>query len=124
MDNDILMFFDKMPEALPLYETIENKMYAEFVGVRIKVSKTQISFSNKYGFTYVSLPARKIKGWPEKCVILTFGLSHQVIHPKIAVSTEPYPHRWTHHVIIQTTDDIDEQLMEWIKEAYDFSMVK
>jgi len=124
MNTDILMFFDKMPDMLPLYETIENKICTEFEGVRIKVSKTQISFSNKYGFAYISLPVRKKKEWPKKCLVLTFGLSRQVIHPRIAISTEPYPQRWTHHVIIQSTDDVDEQLMEWINEAYGFSMVK
>ena len=124
MDSDIFLFFTKTPDMLPLYKIIENKICTEFTGVRIKVSKTQISFSNKYGFTYVSLPIRRIKGWPEKCLILTFGLVHQVIHPRIAVSTEPYPRRWTHHVLIQSEDDIDGQLMEWINEAYGFSIVK
>ena len=124
MNNDTLMFFNKMPEMLPLYEALENKILAKYEGVRTKVTKTQISFSNKYNFAFVSLPVRKVKGWPDKCVILTFGLSYQVVHPRIAVSTEPYPHRWTHHVIIQAVDDIDEQIMEWINEAYGFSMIK
>ena len=116
MNSDVFVFFDKMPEAYPLYKAVEDKICEEFAEVKIKVQKTQISFSNKYNFAFVSLSGKR--------VILTFGLGRQVVHPKIAVSTEPYPRRWTHHVFIQTTEDVDEQVMEWIKEAYGFSMTK
>jgi len=72
----------------------------------------------------VSLPFRKVKGRPKCCVVLTFGLSYQVDHPRITESTEPYPRRWTHHVLIQSADEVDEQIMEWISEAYHFANSK
>jgi hypothetical protein len=37
---------------------------------------------------------------------------------------EPYPNRWTHHVIVQNESDINDQLMGWIKQAYAFSLNK
>ncbi|MFR6217731.1 MAG: DUF5655 domain-containing protein [Enterocloster bolteae] len=39
-------------------------------------------------------------------------------------ATEPYPNRWTHHVIVQSADEIDDKLMGWIREAYEFALVK
>ena len=44
--------------------------------------------------------------------------------PRIVESTEPYPGRWTHHVIIQNADEVDEQVKEWIREAYHFANTK
>ena len=124
VDNDLFMFFDKMPEALLLYETVASRILARLTDVKVKVQKSQITFANKHGFAFVSLPVRRKKGWPDICIIVSFGLNYRVEHPKIEIATEPYPNRWTHYVIIQSVEDIDEQLLHWIAEAYNFSMNK
>ena len=56
--------------------------------------------------------------------MVTFGLEHRVDSSRIAVAIEPYPNRWTHHVIVQSADEIDDKLMGWIREAYEFALVK
>ena len=124
MDNDLLLFFDKMPEALPLYEAVASKILTSLTDVKVKIQKSQITFANKHGFAFVSLPVRRRKGWPNICIIVSFGLSERVDHPRIEVATEPYPNRWTHHVIVQSVGDIDEQLLLWITQAYNFSLNK
>lgn len=124
MNPDILMLFDKMPAALPLYEAAEAKLLAAFPDARIKVSKTQVGFSNRYGFAYLWPPIRRIKGWPKVCIVLTFGLGYRLEHPRIAEAVEPYPRRWTHHVVIGKAEELDEQVFGWLREAYDFSMAK
>lgn len=40
-------FFDKIPQALPLYKMFAEKVLAEYPDVQIKIQKSQISFSNK-----------------------------------------------------------------------------
>ena len=37
---------------------------------------------------------------------------------------EPYPGRWTNHVLLSREDEIDEELMDWLREAYDFAESK
>ena len=44
--------------------------------------------------------------------------------PGIDVATEPCPGRWTHHVMVGSVDEIDEELLGWIQEAADFSASK
>jgi len=124
MNPDILMMFDKLPGALPLYEAAEALILELFPDVNIKVSKTQVGFSNRYGFAYLWPPARKIKGRPGRYIVLTFGLGRRAEHERIVESVEPYPGRWTHHVLISSADDLDEQVTNWLREAYDFSMTK
>ena len=58
--GDELFFFDEKPAALPLYAAFAKRLLAEIDDVTVKVRKTQISFSNKYNFAFVSLlPVRK-----------------------------------------------------------------
>lgn len=125
MNQDMLLFFDKNLEALPLYEALEERILAEIPDVTIKVRKTQISFSNKHNFAFVSfLPVRKAKERPDIYIVVTFGLSYQKESPRIDVATEPYPNRWTHHMLISRMEEIDHELMGWIKEASVFSAGK
>lgn len=103
---------------------LQKRILWEFPESAMKVGKTQISFSNRYGFAYISAPFRRIKGWPDSYAILTFGLAYEKVHPRIVQAVEPYPGRWTHHVLIQDEREIDDELMEWVRESYHFSMYK
>ena len=125
MDAEILYFFDKHMDALPLYQRLEALILEQIPDVRIKVSKTQIGFFNKRGFAFVSFnPCRRAKDRPETWVTVTFGLAFRVDDPRIDVATEPYPNRWTHHVTVSRAEDMDGQLLGWIREAAAFSASK
>lgn len=125
MNQEILFFFDKHMDALPLYEAFERKVLSEIGNVTIRVQKTQISFSNKHNFAFVSfLPVRKAKERPKIYIVITFGLSYRVDSPRIDAASEPYPNRWTHHVLISGQEEIDEELISWVKEASVFSAGK
>lgn len=124
METDAARFFEEMPQALPLYLAFEEKILAKYPDVKIQVRRTQISFSNLHGFAYVWLPIRKMKGRPEVYMIVSFGLPYRVVSPRIVEAVEPYPNRWTHHVLIQSPGDIDEPLMDWIDLSYRFSLKK
>lgn len=124
-NQDILLFFDKKPEALPLYEAFAQKVSEEIGPVTVRVQKTQISFSNRHNFAFVSfLPVRKSRERPACYIVISFGLSHRAESPRIDAATELYPNRWTHHILISDVKEIDEELMVWVKEASVFSAGK
>lgn len=122
MTTDELLFFDPMPGALPLYQRISEQLLSAFPDTTVKVQKTQITFKAKYGFAFVSL--RRMKGCPKMFLILSFGLGSPLASPRIAAATEPYPGRWTHHVIISDEGQIDAELMGWLRQAHDFAAAK
>lgn len=125
MNQDVLCFFDKMPEALPLYEAFERKVFAVAGNVTVKVQKTQITFKGRHNFAFVSfLPVRRAKERPPVYIVITFGLGHRAESPRIDVATEPYPNRWTHHILVSEAEEIDDELMGWIAEASAFSESK
>ena len=125
MSEEVLYFFDKHPDALPLYETFEDKVRTIVSDVRIKVQKTQISFYNKHMFACVSFArVRKKKDCPENFIVVTISLNHKLESPRVDIATEPYPNRWTHHLLISDMSEIDEELMEWVEEASEFAARK
>ena len=125
MNADILFFFNDHMDALPLYERLEGLILEQIPDVKIKVSKTQISFSNKRSFTFVSFnPCRRAKERPNVWMTITFGLSYRKDSLRIDVATEPYPNRWTHHVMVGSEVEIDDELMGWIRESAEFSASK
>ena len=125
ISSDELFFFNEKPAALPLYEAFAARLLSEIGNVTVKVQKTQISFSNRHNFAFVSfLPARKAKDRPKTYITVTFGLRSKKESPRIDAASEPYPNRWTHHMLIASTEEFDGELMGWIKEAAEFSASK
>ena len=125
MDGKALLFFQQDMEALPLYERLESLILDRIPDVQIKVQKSQISFYNRHMFACVSFAkVRKAKERPDHYIVVTFGLDHRLDSPRIDVATEPYPNRWTHHVLISSSGEIDDELMGWIQEASVFSALK
>ena len=125
ISGDELFFFNEKPAAISLYEEFAKRLLVEIDDVTVKVQKTQISFSNKYNFAFVSLlPVRKAKERPKAYITVTFGLRYKKESPRIDAASEPYPHRGTHHMLIASEEEINDELMGWIKEAAEFSAGK
>ena len=125
INADVLRFFAQHPDALPLYEALAQRVFRTVENTVIKVQKTQISFYNRRLFACVSFArVRKKADCPEPFLVVTFGLDHKVESPRVDVATEPYPNRWTHHVLLSNTAEIDEELMGWIQEAGRFAAAK
>ena len=120
-EREIASFFAKMPEVIPIYEKIEGKILDECEDVMIEIKKTQVTFKSKRGFAYVWLPVRKMKNRPESYLVLSFGLDKRIESPRIVESIEPYRNRWMHHLIMEKPEEIDDELMGWIHEAYVFA---
>ena len=76
MEENTLFFFNKRPEAIPLYEVFESRLLSELEGVVIQPQKSQITLKNRRVFGAVSfLPARKAKDRPDPYLTITVGLN-------------------------------------------------
>ena len=125
MDWDTLHFFDQHPDALPLYEALEQQILAGIPDVRIKVQKTQISFYNRHLFACASfLRVKRKQELPPYYLVVTVGLARRLDSPRVAAATEPYPGRWTHHIVVSAPGQIDTELMGWVREAAAFAAQK
>ena len=125
LNADTLMFFDQHMEALPLYRAFEEILFDSFPVANKRVQKTQITFSNRHVFACVSFARVKRKAeLPTGYLVVTLGLPVLLDSERVAVKTEPYPGRWTHHIVVSDPEELDEELLSWIREAYDFANAK
>ena len=120
MDSDILFFFDGKPEELALYEALLAAL-ANPGEVKAEAHRTQISLRNRKVFACVSFlrPLRKAQ-LPEHYVTLTLGLPYPLVSPRIAAVTEAQKRRWTHHIVLSSPSELDDELLGWLREAWEF----
>ncbi len=125
LDFDTMIFFEGHRDALDLYRTFEELLYNIFPIVNKRVQKTQITFFNRHVFACVSFAkVKRKKELPEGYMVITLGLPAPLDSDRIAVKTEPYPDRWTHHIVVSKPEELDEELTSWISAAYDFADMK
>lgn len=121
----IPFFFDRHQAVYPLYACFQEKLLTRFPESRIKVQKSQISYYNRHLYACVSfLKVKKKAELPEDYFVLTLGLSAPPESDRVAAKTEPYPGRWTTHFVISNPSDLDEELFDWIEQAYQFAQAK
>lgn len=122
---DTQMFFWEHQNAVELYRYLEELLYDIFPVVNKRVQKTQITFFNKHVFACVSFARVKRKAeLPEGYLVLTLGLPYPLDSERLAVRSEPYPGRWTHHFVISSKEELDNEMITWIREAYAFAELK
>ena len=114
MDANTLIFFEQQPDALPLYEAFCGAVLDLYPETKIKVQKTQITFSDPRGYLFASRPRRRGGG-----LMVTFSLSAPLESPRLFAVANPAPGRYTHHVQVADPADIDGQLMQWIAWSHE-----
>ena len=90
-------------------------------GARRKVSKTQVSYCARRAFAWIWPPVRKVRGRPEKYVVLSFALGRKLQSAGVEQALEVYPGRWMHHIILSEARQLDEELLSWLSEAHSFA---
>ena len=124
-ETDVLMFFEGHEDVLALYLTFEEALYHSFPNVNRRVQKTQITFYNRHVFACVSFARVKRKAeMPQRYMVITLGLPAPLDSDRVAVKTEPYPNRWTHHMVVSKPEELDGELLAWISDAYAFAEAK
>ena len=103
----LLAFFDGRPEEAALARALLRGILSALPETQVQVQKTQITLKHRHVFAALSLP-RRSRDRKDHKLTLTLGLAHRLDSPRVAVATEPYPRRWTHHVLLTRLDDLDE----------------
>lgn len=120
INKEVEAFFAGKPETRAFFMAVERKIRAIGPAI-IKVSKTQISFATRTQFAWVWMPQPTDRKRPLHSLVLSFGCGRQIVHDQIVEAIEPYPGRWTHHVIIAEEADLTAAVDAWMREAYQFS---
>lgn len=124
-DIELAQLFSDMQGAIPLYRAFEARLFEQHPDVGLRAQKTQVTFVCPRVFACASLLwARRKALLPDPYLTITLGLGHQLESPRVDQASEPYPGRWTHHIVIGSIDEIDDELMSWTDESYRFAQEK
>jgi hypothetical protein len=109
-------FFAGQERSRQIYETLRQAI--ESIGpIEIRVMKSQITFRNDRAFAWAWIPARYLNA-KSAPLVLTISLRRNDQSPRWKEVVEPYPGRFTHHLELYSTNDIDEQVRNWLQEAW------
>lgn len=125
MTQDELLFFNDHPGALPLYEAFSEELLQRFPTTDLRVQKTQITFSDRHVYACVSFARVKKKAeLPDPYLVVTLGLPYPLNSGRVAVKTEPYPGRWTTHIVLGAPAELDGEFWLWVSQAHAFAVNK
>jgi hypothetical protein len=120
LEAELARFFEGRPEARALFEVVRAAI--EGVGhPRIRVTKSQVSFSRRRGFAWAWTPERHLRGnraRPLAPLVLSIALPRRDGSPRWKEVVQPARGRWMHHVEIRAADDVDREVWAWIEEAW------
>ena len=108
---------DHLEGASPLVATLFEQ-FVEFVDncgeTIIEATRTSVSFKSPGLFAVVLFQNKGLK--------VTFWLPRRINHPRITRSEAITPQEYVHYLSITSLDDLDQQLGNWLCEAYAYSM--
>ena len=112
-------FFSGYPPSKRLFDTVYREV--ESLGeMSIRVTKSQIAFRRKRNFAMVWLPGQYLRGKTAP-LVLTIALRRRDTSPRWKEIVEPVPGRFTHHLELHHTTDIDDEVRSWLREAWELT---
>ncbi|RAX49087.1 hypothetical protein DQ353_12245 [Arthrobacter sp. AQ5-05] len=90
----------------------------ESIGIcEMRVAKSQVEFRRRAGFAWTWMPAKYLRGNVAP-LVLTIMLNRRDDSPRWKEIVEPRPGRFTHHLEIRSREDLDGDVLNWIREAW------
>ncbi len=123
-EQSVERFFHGRPLELSLYRAFEAAVRDRIPQAITRFRRSQITFAERWGFSAVWIPPFKVRGRPAHYIVVSFAADRRIDHQRIVSVAEPYPHRWTHHVLVTCPQDVDGQLMDWVEQAWRFTNKK
>ena len=112
-------FAAKDPEVLAILRPLLLGALERWPEVQIVTQRSQVGFRDPRPFCAL-YPPRAAKVRKAHALGFSLFLPRPVDSPRIAMTVEPYPGRWTNHMVLSSPEDLDEELWQWMAEARRF----
>ena len=123
--SETAIFFGDSANGAACFRQLEAALLLRYPSMETRVQKTQITFSNRRVYACVSFLRVKRKAeLPGSWFTLSLGLPYALESPRVAAKVEPYPGRWTTHIVLSDPSELDAELLAWVEQAYAFAESK
>lgn len=108
-------FFQGSPEGLEICRVVREAISA-LGEASMTVTKSQIAFRHRRAFAYIWRPGQYVKS--DVPAVLSIALPCAVASDRFKEVAHPAPKVWMHHIELRKPSDVDDQVLEWLTEAY------
>lgn len=101
----------------PIVNLIYKKLIKEvqkFGVVKVEPKKASIHLTNRFSFSNITV--RK------NCLNLEIHLNHKLKSKRFGKAEQVSANRYNHTVTIQSPNEVDDELLGWLKEAYELKV--
>ncbi len=110
-------FAGRDPVSRDLYEALRGEI--ESLGdVGIRITKSQVAFGRRVAFAWAWMPGKYVRG-DVAPLVLTVDLHRRDKSSRWKEIVEPRPGRFTHHLELRSTTQLDDEVRKWLREAWD-----
>jgi len=102
--------FERRPKGKILYEELKQAMNRQLGNFKVESLECCIHFVSTFTFAAVKIFKDKIR--------VDFSLSREIKNNRITYVTPMSAHRFLYCVDVMKEEDIDHELMDWIREAH------
>jgi hypothetical protein len=107
--------FADSPVGLEIYRRLLDLMSG--LDVAVQATRSQIALRHRIGFGYLWYPGRYVGS--QVPAVLSFALPERLESPRFKQVGSPAPGMWMHHLELSDPDEIDDEVLGWLRAAYD-----
>ncbi len=109
-------FFAGQEPSKQIFEAVQQAI--EAIGpAELRISKSQVSFRRRRAFAWVWMPGQYLHG-KNAPLVLTLSFRQRDKSPRWKEIVEPAPGRFTHHLELYSTADVDNEVRSWLQNAW------
>ncbi len=111
-------FFAGREDSRTLFDSLHRAI--DSVGpARLRVTKSQVAFRRRRAFAWAWVPGQYLRGRQLPPLVLTVALRRRHPSARWKEIVEPISGRFTHHLELRSTAEIDEEVRSWLREAWE-----
>lgn len=111
-------FFQGRRPAREMFDAV-TKMMARLGRFETRIGKSQIAFTRTHAFAWIWCPDRYLRGPDVAPLVLSVSLPARDPSPRWKEIVEPAPGRFMHHLELRSPADLDDDIADWLRRAYD-----
>lgn len=115
-------FFDGWkPELTPVARTFLLRCLEQWPGTQVVTQKSQVGLRDPRPYCALWPPLHGgFRQRPRDFLVVSLFLPERLASERVAEAVEPYPGRWTNHLLLRTAEEVDEALLSWVARARQF----
>lgn len=110
-------YFGDNNESRAIFDALR-EMVEGLGSMTLRVTKSQVAFRRRVAFAWVWRPEQYLHR-PAAPLVLTVGLRRRDPSPRWKEIVEPAPGRFTHHLELYSAAELDEEVRDWLREAWE-----